>query len=382
MQDDDEVTFNPENVRPTLQTPQGPMRDAETPTSFYQPSECFTTSSGDNFETSTPREKLNLFLASRDISPIRHVMVTPWEEAAERTKRFHRRKARQVVFAALEEIAPNSAEMLLACVQSSNEDASDIDSTLLEVLVECYQNAGHWSTRRQLLSIMADKVSFKVLKTWLPNLSKYRFNIARHHILLHGRGATVPLAENKRMKVLPPQLDHFLAFITSSYVMQDLPFGEKTLKLSSNTEIRIPNVVRTMIPEQIVQQYQSYCHETDFVPMSRSTLCRILKVCSASVRKSLQGLDYVSAEGAKAFDELAAVIENLGDYGKGLSWAKSQCEKLKQTKRYLKGDFKVRLLKIRYIIKLNTLHITNVFKSPRLYMLWMTSTYNKHIMNN
>lgn len=159
MQDDDEVAFNPENVRPTLQTPQGPMRDAETPTSFYQPSECFTTPSGDNFETSTPREKLNLFLASRDISPIRHVMVTPWEEAAERTKRFHRRKARQVVFAALEEIAPNSAEMLLACVQSSNEDASDIDSTLLEVLVECYQNAGHWSTRRQLLSIMADKVS-------------------------------------------------------------------------------------------------------------------------------------------------------------------------------------------------------------------------------
>lgn len=128
--------------------------------------------------------------------------------------------------------------------------------------------------------------------------------------------------------------------------MQDLPFGETTLKLSSNTEIKIPNVVRTMIPEQIVQQYQSYCHETGFVPMSHSTLCRILKVCSASVRKSLQGLDYVSAEGAKAFDELAAVIENLGDYGKGLSWAKSQCEKLKQTKCYLKGDFKVGLLKI------------------------------------
>lgn len=149
--------------------------------------------------------------------------------------------------------------------------------------------------------------------------SRHRFNIDRHHVLLHGRGATVPLAENKRMKVSPPQLDHFLAFITSSYVMQDLPFGGKTLKLSSNTEIKIPNVVRTMIPEQIVQQYQCYCHETGFVPMSRSTLCRILKVCSASVRKSLQGLDYVSAEGAKAFDELAAVVENLGDYGKGLS---------------------------------------------------------------
>ena len=175
--------------------------------------------------------------------------------------------------------------------------------------------------------------------------SRYRFNIARHHVLLHGRGANVPVAENKKIKVLPPQLDHFLAFITSSYVMQDLPLGEKTLKLSSNTEIKIPKVVRTMISEQNVQQYQSYCHETGFVPMSGSTLYRILKVCSASVRRSLQGLDHVSAKGAKAFDELAAVIENLGDSGKDLSWAKSQSEKLNQTKRYL-GDFKVGPLKM------------------------------------
>ena len=62
------------------------MTDAETPTSVYQPSESFTTPSRDNFGTSASREKLNLFLASRDISPIRHVMVTPWEEAAEKNK--------------------------------------------------------------------------------------------------------------------------------------------------------------------------------------------------------------------------------------------------------------------------------------------------------
>ena len=195
-----------------------------------------------------------------------------------------------------------------------------------------------------MLSIMADKVSFKAVKRWIPNLSRYKYNIARHHVLLHGRGSNVPSSNNTRMKVSPLKLDHFLTFITSVYVMQDLPFGEKTLKLSSKTEIKIPNIVRTMILEQIVQQYQSYCQETGFVPMSHSTLCRILKVCSASVHvcKSFQGLDYVSAEGAKAFDELRDVIDKLGDnHGKGLSWAKDQNEKLKLAKRYLKGDFKV-----------------------------------------
>ena len=54
--------------------------------------------------------------------------------------------------------------------------------------------------------------------------------------------------------------------------------------------------------------------------MSRSTLCRILNVCPATVRKSLQGIDYLAAEGAKAFDDLENVVEKLGDiYGKGLT---------------------------------------------------------------
>ena len=368
FKDDDEVTFNPNRATPELKTPQSVITNAETPSSVYQPSECFTSPYGDDFEArSSSREKLNLFLASRGVSPIRYAMVTPWEEAAERTKRFHTRKARKVVIAALEEIAPHSAEMLLDCLKSSKEDEEDIDSTLMGILVECYENAGHWSTRRQLLSIMADKVSFKVVKAWIPNLSRYRYSIARQHILLHGRGATVPVSKNTRMKVLPEKLDHFLTFITSPYIMQDLPFGEKTLKLSSNTEIKIPNVVRTMIPEQIVQQYLCYCDETGFAPLSRSTLCRVLTVCSASVRKSLQGLDYVSAEGGKAFDELTVVIEKLGeDYGKGHSWAKDQSEKLKLAKRYLKGDFKVGMFKIYKFYTISSLLLnfgTNHFRT-------------------
>ena len=76
--------------------------------------------------------------------------------------------------------------------------------------------------------------------------------------------------------------------------------------------------------------------------MGRRTLYKVLHVCSASVRKSLQGLDYVSAQGAKAFEELESAAEKLGDdCGLGLSWAKEKKQQLKVAKRYLKGDFKV-----------------------------------------
>ena len=144
------------------------------------------------------------------------------------------------------------------------------------------------------------------------------------------------------MRVSPAQIDHFIAFITSAHVVQDLPFGERTITLTSGETIKVPNVIRTMVPERIVQQYIVYCDETGFKPLSRSTLVRVLNVCPASVRKSLQGLDYISSSGAQAFDDLCEVAEMLGDAGQGMGWAKQQHSRLRESKRYLKNDYKVR----------------------------------------
>ena len=85
-----------------------------------------------------------------------------------------------------------------------------------------------------------------------------------------------------------------------------LPFWEKHLHLSSGKVIgTVPNIVRTMIPQRIVMQYNQYCDETNFKPLRRSTLMQILGERNASVRMSLQGLDYFAAEGGRTFDDLA-----------------------------------------------------------------------------
>ena len=65
---------------------------------------------------------------------------------------------------------------------------------------------------------------------------------------------------------------------------------------------------------------------------------RILSECSASVRKSLQGLDYFAAEGSRAFDDLSDIVRQTANSGD--SEAALQ-ENLKAGKLYLKGDFKV-----------------------------------------
>ena len=82
----------------------------------------------------------------------------------------------------------------------------------------------------------------------------------------------------------------------------------------------------------------AYCSETGFVPFSERTMLRILSECTASVRTSLQGSDYIAAEGAKSFDDLSLLINQTGntvDSGTSLQ------EKIKAAKLYLKGDYKV-----------------------------------------
>ena len=64
---------------------------------------------------------------------------------------------------------------------------------------------------------------------------------------------------------------------------------------------------------------------------------RILSECSASVRKSLQGLDYIAAEGTKEFDNLSDLVKQTCNYGDPETVLQ---ENLKAGKLYLKGDFK------------------------------------------
>ena len=131
--------------------------------------------------------------------------------------------------------------------------------------------------------------------------------MASTHSLQLGRGVAVPESSNPHMCMDRNQLDHFIYFITSGHLIQDLPFGEKRLKLTNGKGIKVPNIMRTMIPQQVVEKYTAFCQETVFLPFSKRMMLRIPSECSASVQRSLQGLDNYAAEGARAFDDLVGL---------------------------------------------------------------------------
>ena len=126
---------------------------------------------------SRPLDPLNNYLASRDVSPVRSQPQTSWEDASAQTKWYYSRKVGQAVEAVMEDVSPNNAGHLFNEVMSlqslhrklsgdHDDDDTHVDDTLQETFAECYSAAGSWETRRQILSIMADKVTFKQIQRY------------------------------------------------------------------------------------------------------------------------------------------------------------------------------------------------------------------------
>jgi len=315
---------------------------------------CSTTSSsgecGDISPHIVQRTKLNAFLEECSIQPLRRPWLD-WNEVTARTKRRYVERTSEIVTSLLHVISPVNASHLWRELQLSNavnmafgfsKSTKPAENAYLEAMAEAYSNATSWDTRRQVLSIMAGVASYKTITEYIPGLTQYRFTMATLHSVQYGRNVPLPAKTAPRLKIDIEQLDHFLSFITSPHLVQDLPFGEKQLQLSTGKVITVPNVIRTMIPQRVIMQYKQYCIEANFKSFSDRTMRRILTECSASVRKSLQGLDYYASDGARAFDDLASIVQNIA-YVKdeGEVWSTQIQDTLKAGKLYFKGDYKV-----------------------------------------
>ncbi|CAC5355083.1 unnamed protein product [Mytilus coruscus] len=127
----------------------------------------------------------------------------------------------------------------------------------------------------------------------------------------YGIGARMPSVSNFRKAIDPARVESFIDFITSCNIIQDMPFGEKTMKLSTGKVIPTPNVIRCIAPAAIVRQYDQYCDENSIDPL-----------------------------GGRAFADLNSVVSQL-------QIPKSDSDKilkdLSDSKRYLKCDYKVHL---------------------------------------
>ena len=93
------------------------------------------------------------------------------------------------------------------------------------------------------------------------------------------------------------KVEHFLDFLFSRNLMQDVTYGVNKIKFDSGDEQKVTNSILTMKYSHTIAYYHQFCSDTSFEPFSESTLWRILRGINPSQRKSLAGLDDITTAG-------------------------------------------------------------------------------------
>ena len=121
-------------------------------------------------------------------------------------------------------ITPGEEELIWEALQSEADldtkdnqgkrKRFDLRTGLVDILVKAYQQAGHWQTKRQILSLFADDFSRSELQEMIPGLSKWRIDHARQHATETGEGQSLPEIHSFRKRIDREKVDHFIEYIS------------------------------------------------------------------------------------------------------------------------------------------------------------------------
>ena len=134
------------------------------------------------------------------------------------------------------------------------------------------------------------------------------------------------------------KVEHFIDFIFSNGLLQDVAYGVTKLKYNSGDEQTIPHMILTSKYSHTIAFYQQSCFELSYTPLSESTLWRILHAIKPSHRTRLAGLDDKTAMGMNGFDTLKQISERLQ--------RKDIVASLEKSKQYLQLHYQENMMRL------------------------------------
>lgn len=245
-----------------------------------------------------------------------------------------------------EATAPNSGSLLRRLLYESKgpwtQPESEKLNSVLQAVVDAYLNAENSQQKSQALSLIAPFVSYSEIQRYIPGLTYYYYNVAKQLALQHHPGYLETSTARTIVRFSREKIESFVAYITSSLVVQSLPFGTAKVKTSDGKTHFISSVLRTIVNSRIAESYENYLKEIgqESMKISRSSMLRILDYCTAKTRKVMRGVDYFAFEGDEAFSTLMEIARKVSPDS---SWQKSVSKRILESMQYLKVDFKIHL---------------------------------------
>jgi hypothetical protein len=267
--------------------------------------------------------------------------VGDWKSLGRSQKHCHKRRAKKLIRVVCEIIAPGQSEDLMAEIEKEPPpDNPSEDLPLLDNVIQLYSTSPSWQEKRKYLSLFCGLFSKERLMNLVPGLTVYAINAARRHSSIEGIGADVPVSQITRYRLSEAKVDHFLDFITDPVFFKTSSYGSQEVTLSTGDILDMPNIVRPIMANHLIDCYLAYCDEVDFEPLSKSSLFRILNDCPATYGKNFQGLDNVSAQGMEGFNLLEDMCKRLQLFGETIEWMKKVSNKISAFKDYLKVGYR------------------------------------------
>ena len=222
----------------------------------------------------------------------------------------------------LECVAPGQEDELQNYLSKSSDDEEPKIPAQVEAMIDIY-NSSDKIGQIIILSLMDKKYKkFELRK--LFKCSKRQVNQA-FKLREQSNGISVPAStKQKRTRLDQLKCEHFLDFLFSSGLLQDVAYGTTNLVFDNGDRQTVPHAVLTAI-----DYYLTVCRESEFNALSASSLYRILKSIKPSQRKSLAGLDNTVADGLNSFEKLKTIAKEHMTHDKGL------VDQLEAGKRYI-----------------------------------------------
>lgn len=216
---------------------------------------------------------------------------------------------------------------------------------LVEEVLELYRGATTRLERLQTLALIAPMMRYLELQKYYPGLTLYAFKEARRYAKMSKAGMPQPKIDGKKDRYKRANVESFIGFITSSLVINDMPFGHREVKLSTGEKLDLPNMIRTTVNQRIIMMYKSYLQDMgqEDLMLSESSMWRILKACKAITRKSLMGLDTYTYMGVEGISNLLDQAEEIKAIDGDQEWARQVSRTLRDLKIFFKTDYKTHI---------------------------------------
>ncbi|GMR46931.1 hypothetical protein PMAYCL1PPCAC_17126 [Pristionchus mayeri] len=215
--------------------------------------------------------------------------------------------------------------------------ASQSTSGILEQVNHLWMQETDARTRDIILSVVAGPMTFGQVLPFFPGLSNYMFTNAKR---IWASQEIPPEVLTTRDGWATKNSLYFIHYLTSG--MTQMPFGTKSVKLSTGERIEISNMIRQQSKAETIRGFKQFMEEQDLSEFvySDSTMMRFLNAAPSTQRKAMQCVDSFKAFAYEAFDEIKDMIDWLLRKGKiDKEDSKKMWNEWMEIRLYLKHDY-------------------------------------------